>query len=133
MALPNLNKSLYVALKVDAGVAAIVGTKIYLLKNMAGTSVPYLVYYLASNVPQNINPSELHNYIYRVDCWESKPPLARTLASAVFDALHLQTLTVTSHTNYWTAVEREQSFVDTVDETEFYRHVLDVRIKTTDS
>lgn len=131
MALPNINAALYTTLTGNGAVSAIVSTKVYNLKNEAQTAVPYIVFYMAASNVMNINPSQLHSYLYRVDCWQTSAKLARTLASAVFDALHLQTLTVSGNTNYWTAVESELAMSETQDNTEYYRHILNVRIKTT--
>lgn len=129
MSLPNLNKALYEALVGNGAVAAIVGTKVYNTQVTANVTPPYLVYYLVSGYSMNWVAHDIFSYTYRVDAWQTTAKLARTLSEAVFDALHQQTLTVSGFNNYWMAVHREQSFIENVSGSQWYRHVLDIEIK----
>lgn len=136
MSFPSLDTALYQKLASTSGVTSLVGgtasPRIYEAQAPAGTSMPYVIFYLASGITENDNPSQGINDIYRVEARATSRASADALLSALHDALHRQDLTVSGWTNFYTSVERRQNFVDTVSSQQFWRRILDVRFRLDD-
>lgn len=128
MAIPDLDEAVYDALTNDAGVSALVSSRVYNLLAPSGSELPYIVFYIASGVIPNAVPHEQLNYVYRVDCWAYTRALAEDMSQAVYTALHKQTLTLTGWTNYRMQCEQEQRLLETFEGRQYHRNVWDVRI-----
>lgn len=127
--LPAVETALYTTLSGNSGVLAGVGTRIYNPQAPAGTGLPYLLFYLASGLMPNWTPALFVDDVYRVEAVGRTRAEAESVFNAAFTALHLQTLTISGWSNYWTACEQIVTRVDIIEGTQFYRRIGDFRIK----
>lgn len=133
MSFPSLDTALYQKLASTSAVTSLVGgtaaPRIYESLAPSGAALPYVIFYLASGVNQNNNPSQGINDVYRVEARGSSRASAEAVMSAINDALHRQALTVTGWSNFYTSVERRQHFIETVSGQQHWRRILDVRFR----
>jgi len=88
-------------------------TSIYHIRAPNNTGYPYVVFSLQAGGPENINPSDLGNYVYFVRAYSAaSPQSAGAIHAQIRALLHKKTLTVTGYTNYWTALESELENAD---------------------
>ncbi len=84
-----IGESLYEHLKDDAGITAIVGTKVRPLVASTKDVLPYLTFSQigGDHVHHMASASGLAGPLFQIDCWETKALLAHTLADAVRESL----------------------------------------------
>ncbi len=85
----TLKGAIYEELTGDAGVSAIVGTKVFMGAAEQDPARPYVVFSQISSVHENhlTAAAPLARTVIQVDCYETKPGLVDTLAAAVIAAL----------------------------------------------
>ena len=110
----TIETDLYDLLRNNAGVSAIVGTKIYPHLAEEGTAAPFITYVMVVGTPFNIisGTTALEKKRIQVNCWSDSYAGAQTLAEAVKD-----TVTTTGHL----LLELD----DYVDDAQMYRRILD--------
>ncbi len=121
----DANAILRAYLAANAGLAAIVGAKIYCPRVPENTALPALGFFTRGGdsnpyIPQIVSPS------YQFDCWGTTPIQARSLYIALYDCLQgLQDATITiGATTYriLSAIEEVQGQdVQSVDDPGYYR------------
>lgn len=86
----SLSGALYEELVGDAGVSAIVGTRVYYEAADQDPTLPYIAYSQigSEHVDHLTSPAGLARTVFQVDCFESNPHDADTLAAAVRSLLH---------------------------------------------
>lgn len=86
---------------------------VYHIRAPDGASYPYVLFDVQGGGPENINPSDLGNYVYYVRAYTTT---GATNASQIHDQvralLDKAALTVTGYTNIWTRLETELEIVD---------------------
>jgi hypothetical protein len=133
MSLPNYDAAIITALKAAGGVTALVSQRIYNMQAPTGTTLPLVLVYPASNVSPNFTSVQEINAIYRIEVRVSgvSPASAIAIQSAIHTALHLQALTVTGWSNFWTACENsDKQFIENAaDGNPYTRRIADYRIR----
>ena len=129
MTLPNLDEALYTKLVATSGVIALVSTKIFNLQAPANTALPYVVFGLASGLPDNSTPHQDYTAIYRIAGWATTLLDAYTIVDAVHNALHKQPFTVSGWSIFQIKEERRNTFIENVDGTQLFRVIGDYRIR----
>ena len=104
-----VDTGLYNKLAADSTLLALCsgGTPIFQAQAPPGTDRPYVVFFFAGGGTQNINPSDLTNFVYAVKGVADTLEAAANIQARVRTVLHKQTLTVTGYTNFYTAEENE--------------------------
>jgi hypothetical protein len=89
----NLEEKLFAVLSTDAGVIALVGTKVYPLEAAQDTVLPYVAYTrVSSNRVYSLGGySNLENPRIQVDCYSSTYSGSKALSVAVISALRSAT------------------------------------------
>ena len=86
---------------------------VYHIRAPDNASYPYVVFNVQGGGAENINPSDLGNYLYYVRCYtETSATNASQIHDQIKALLDKQTLTVTGFTNIWTRYETEIEFAD---------------------
>ena len=88
-------------------------TAIYYNVAPQGTSRPYVVFFNAGGGPENIYPGSLRSERYLIKAVADTLDKALDVDTAIENAMHAQTLTVSGTTNIWTRRENEVSLVET--------------------
>jgi len=83
------------------------GTAIYQDQAPPGTARPYVIFGWAGGGNENINPSELLNFVYSVKGVSDVLETASDIAARVKTVLHKQSITVVGYTNFWLNAEGE--------------------------
>lgn len=115
-----IESDLYMHLKNDPTVSALVATRIYPLKAPQDVQKPYLVYNeIAGQQKQCIGGGVYQEDVrFQVDCWSEKYSTIKELKEAVVSAL----VGFKSSYNLNTSGDYE-------DETELYREIIDFKLK----
>ena len=100
-----LNTALYSRL---AGTVTAAGSAVYFLQAPDNQSRPYIVFDYSSDMDENDTSNRTKNTVAFIRAYADTPAQAGTIDAQIDALLHLQTLTVTGYTNFWTA--REMSF-----------------------
>lgn len=130
MTLPNLDAALYSKLANTAAITALVSTRIYNLQAETGAAYPYIVFNLASGLPDNSTAHQDMNSVYRIAAVAATPELAYPIIAAVHDALHMQPIAISGGwTNFWIAQEGLNILVENLEGTQIYRVVAEFRIR----
>lgn len=108
MAEPNVDAALYTKVTGDAGVAALVGTRVYYGQAPAGSEMPRVIFAWAGGGEQNTCPRRMINLVYRVEAIAETKAGAVALDSAISSALHEQELTISGWQNY--VLDRENTY-----------------------
>ena len=106
------------------------GTAIYSMVAPTGRALPYVIFYMAVGDIPNRAPRDEMDTLYRIESRANIRGSAAAIHTAVYAAIHEQTLTVSGWTNYTTEADREQRFHELVNAVEYYRFVWDVRIRS---
>ena len=86
---------------------------VYHIRAPDDATYPYVVFNVQGGGAENINPSDLQNYLYYVRCYtETSSTNASQIHDQIKALLDKQTLTVTGYTNLWTRFESEIEFAD---------------------
>jgi len=127
-----IDDGLYDKLAGHAALTTLVSTRIYRDAAPEGATLPYVVFLHQAAGEENMTPARSLNPLYQVRGVSSvSADEAGDIADAIDGALHMQTLTVSGWTNYWTA---RTAFIRTVETNEgvrrwhrgaFYRIRLD--------
>ena len=98
---------LYNALAGDSTLVALLsdGTPIYQRQAPPGTDRPYCVFFFAGGGQENINPSDMSNFVYAVKGVGDTLESAANVDARCKTVLHKQSITVSGLTNY--ALDRE--------------------------
>lgn len=126
MTLPDLDSAIFSTLNSDAGITALVGTKIAESQAPASWSYPFIVFYRASTNPGNSTPRDTLRVLYRVEAWARTRADVSQLESAIFAALHEKEMTISGWKNYALNCDGIQSFILSDDKAEYRRKVLDI-------
>lgn len=118
---------LYTALANDAGVAALVSTRIYPLLLPQSPTYGAITYHRISNGP-HIGGTDYRNSRYQLDCWETTHPRAEALANAVKSALEAHKDEDQTPSIKMVRVVNEIENYE--DDTESYRIIIDVMVST---
>lgn len=129
MSFPDVGAALYTRLTADAGVSALVGSRVSELVVPNTEAVPWVRYYIAVGTVPNTEPRDTIDERWRVECTDTDRAGAWTLCQAVSSALHEQTLTLSGWTNYKTEVSNLVRLTETVDGRHYWRFIVDVRIR----
>ena len=100
---------LYNALAGDSTLVALLssGTPIYQAMAPPDTSRPYVIFFFAGGGTENVNPSDLTNFVYAVKGVADDLETAADIDARIRTVLHKQTLSVSGYTNFYTAQENE--------------------------
>lgn len=130
MTVPNIDAGLYAKLVATSALTALVSTRIYNLQAPQGTTIPYVIFYLASGLPDNRTPHQDMNSIYRVECVSNiSLSAAYAIQTAVHNALHRSTLTITGWSVFQMQQENQAHFIDNVEGLQVWRVIGDYRIR----
>lgn len=129
MAYPDVDAALYALLSNTTAITALVGTRISYMQAKAGETMPYIVYYDASTVFPNDHNGERGNTVYRVAAYATTRASALAIAQAIYDALHLQPLSLSGWAAWWMAVDNKTSLSDIINGVLYYQIVQDVRVR----
>lgn len=127
----DVGKAVYYILANDATVAGIVGTKIFPVRAVQLTSVPYVTYSIISTNPADTKqrPSYVDTVRLQIDCYETTYAKAETLHHAVRTALDAYTIGATVATVKLDGIKYETEN-DTIDEdVDLYRKSADYMIR----
>ncbi len=84
-------------------------TSVYHIRAPNVTAFPYVVFSLQAGGKENINPSDLGNYVYFIRAYSATSAAgAGAIHNEIVKLLHNKTLTITGYTNLWTALEQEE-------------------------
>jgi len=81
------------------------GTAIYNGQIPRDQTLPAVVFNLGSGIEDNMTPTRSNRMVYTVQGVASTLSAAGAIAEQIDTLLHQATLTVTGHTNFWTARE----------------------------
>lgn len=129
MSYPDLDAALYGKLSGDATIITLVGTRISYMQAPPKQTLPYIIYYEAATNFPNDHKGERGNSVYRVEAVASTRASALAIGQAVYDALHLQSLTLSGWQMWWLAIEQKVQLSDTVNGIEYHRIVQNVRVR----
>ena len=132
-AYPDVETALYSALTGASALTTLVSTRIYNPQAPANSTIPYVVFYLASGLMPNQSPRLDINNVYRIEGVGSTRAQAENVFKAIFTALHLQTLSITGWGTYWLACEGVRSLVENAEGNQYYRRIGDFRLKADQS
>lgn len=131
--LPAMEEALYSKLQQDAGVAALIGgtaaPRLYNLMAPSGVTRPHIIFYLGSGLVSNTSPRDDMNDVFRVEAVGDTRQTADTLRGAIYTALHGQELTITGWSNYLLQAERKTTIVETAEGRQYWRYIVDYRIR----
>lgn len=131
--IPNADEAMWAILKDDAGVAAIVGPRVFSIIAPANTVKPYVTFMVINERVLNITQRSSVDWFYRVHSWADTPQQAASLHQAVYAALHRQTLTIAADwSNHSTLVGNGIRLVDQSGGSNVWHFVWDVRIQATE-
>jgi len=110
-----IDTALYTTLSGGTALTSLLATtsSIYHIRapNVAG--YPYVVFSLQAGGPENINPSDLGNYVYFVRAYSAaSAQSAGAIHAQIRALLHKKTLTITGYTNLRTVLESELESAD---------------------
>lgn len=128
MALPDVGKAIYEALRDDASVAALVGTRIFDSHVPAGFTLPYLHFTQVAGGDTNVAIHRDVNVVYQVTAVAEKQSTAKSIIDAAHDVLHKAALDVTDWSNYRTVAEGYRTAVDTYEGKQYFQRSFDVRV-----
>lgn len=80
---------------------------VYHIRAPDNAELPYVLYSVQGGGAENINPSDLQNYLYYVRGYAGNGDTAASIAGAIKTLLDKKTLTVSGFTNFWTRFETE--------------------------
>jgi len=111
-----IETGLYTALNVSAITTKLGGSYIYDPVAPPGQSRPYIIFTHTGGGHENLNPSDLQNHVYLVKGVADSKKVAGEIHDLILAALHKQTVSVSSYTNFWTAAEEEVRMVEVLDD-----------------
>ena len=91
-------------------------TAIYESFAKKGVALPYCIYQHMGGGDENLTPSRMLNEVWLVKGVSESLAAAKTIAAAIDDVLHDQTLTVSGWTNFWTARENAVKYAEVGDD-----------------
>ena len=123
-----IESALYAHLVADAGVTALLGTRIYPLDLPQEPTTPCATYHRVSTVPRYVHGADLNFDTVRIqiDCYADSVLGAKTLADAVRDALSAHSGDMQGTDVQAVLLDNEQDFTDPT--TELCRVSQDYRI-----
>ena len=123
----TVESALYAIAAADAGVAALVGTRIYRERLPQGETLPALVYQQVSELPDlaHSGPAGTSSLRYQFNCYGANPTAAEALKNALVTAFHGYSGTTGSRTMS-SRVVAALSLPDR--DTEYERRIVDVMI-----
>ena len=134
VALANIGTAVYNAMTADSGVMAWCGTvqgmpQVYEHEPLPTATLPFYLFYAASQVNMNDSPRVQWNSVYRIEALAETPGAAQAGAEHVYTLFHGKSVTLDGYGNIWCMVAREQHLLD-VDDTQArtYRRILDIEI-----
>jgi hypothetical protein len=80
---------------------------VYHIRAPDNAELPYVLYSMHGGGAENINPSDLQNYLYYVRGYAGNGDAAASIAGAIKTLLDKKTLAVSGFTNFWTRFETE--------------------------
>lgn len=108
-----LETGLYNALKNSSALTTeLGGTLIYNKLAPQGTTGAYVVFQWQGGGPENDTPRESKSVLYTVRAIADTQAKAATVAGLIDNALHKQTLSISGHSNYWTAREQDLNLLE---------------------
>ena len=87
-------------------------TAIYNQVAPQGTAKPYIVFGPGVGGKENINPSDLRNFVYPVKAVSDASKEAGTIQGLILSCLHGTTLTVSGFANIYTACETQIQYAE---------------------
>lgn len=131
--LPSIEAALYSTLGQNASVASTIGgtaaPRLYNLMAPSGAARPHIIFYLGSGLVSNTSPRDDVNDVFRVEAVAETRGGAETLSGAIYTALHGQELTITGWSNYLLQAERKTTIVENSDGRQYWRYIVDYRIR----
>ena len=132
MAFPDIHGAIYTKLVATSGITVLVSARVYDKQAPSSAALPYIVFDLGSGLVPNLTPVADFNYVFRVHSWSKvSNGEAKAIHGAVYDALHHKPVTLSGWAVSWQACEGQQDFVETIEGTQYYHFVWDVRIRGT--
>jgi hypothetical protein len=115
--------AIYNALSADGSLLAeLSGTPIYYSVAPQGVDRPHVIFFNAGGGPENIYPGYLTSVRFAVKGVANTFEKACDIDTAIYNALHDATLTVSGTTNIWTRREDEISVTELTDGGELIYH-----------
>ncbi len=106
--------ALYDWLAADAGVAALVGTRIYRQAAPEGEAGDFIILQHHAGGDENLTPADSQDLYYQVrGVSRTSPDAAGAIDDSVRARLHGATLTVSGWTNFWTSRQQAIRFTET--------------------
>lgn len=105
-----IDQALYSTLTGGTALTNMLGgtASVYHIRAPDSATYPYVVFNVQGGGPENINPSDLGNYLYYVRCYtKTSSDNAALIHEQIKTLLDKKTLTVTGYTNLWTRFETE--------------------------
>ena len=108
-----LNTAIYNQLSAGTAlISALGGTALYYLQAPDNASQPFVVWSFQSGGDENLTANRTKNNILLVRSFARSAAQAGTIDALVDERLHLQTLSVSGWTNFWTARETDISLIE---------------------
>ena len=126
---PDIGQAIYLTLLNHAGVSGLVSNRIYEQEVQGDDTLPYIVYYIASEIAPNWTPREDLDATFRVEAVSEYLAQAKSVQGAVYTALHRQGLTIAGWSNYWTVFDRLTALVDVTEGRHYWRRIQTFRVK----
>lgn len=106
----EVDTALYSTLTGGTALTSLLATSssVYHIRAPNVTTFPYVVFSIQGGGPENIAPSELHNYVYFIRAYSATSATAASnIHTEIRKLLHHKQITISGFTNFWTALETE--------------------------
>lgn len=101
-----IGDGLQAALLASAEVQQIVFGRVYDIQAPPGAGLPYVVYAYTSGGYTNTSPRVDVDVLFSVQCIAASRQTASSAATAIYNALHLKSISIPNYANYWIAATR---------------------------
>ncbi len=106
MSIGALNTAIYSTI---GGTVTNAGTAVYYLTAPDNQALPYVIWDYVADQDENFDANRTKNSLVFIRAFAATPQAAEAIDAQIDAKLHLQTLTVTGWTNFWTARENAYS------------------------
>ena len=110
MSLSALNTAIYGKI---AGTVTAAGTAVFFNQAPDDQPLPYVVFDYTADIDENATPNRTRNAVIDIRTFAATMAQAGTIDAQIDALLHLQTLSVSGWSNFWTARESSFSFSET--------------------
>lgn len=124
-----LAQGIYDKLRNNAGVSALVGTRIRNQFAPQGLALPYIVFNQAAGGYEDDTAGEMFNGLIQMDCWAETRTAADSILDAVIALFQDDTLTVSGWNVFWVHHETQRTDFEEQSGKQYYRASGDFRVR----